>query len=424
MRTWGTSYPVIAAFAFCGGVFAGACAARPASTATTAQRPIEYHAPTSTPAKAALPWAQSTQSPQFVQPPQDLYNLAKDCPRFESGLMRSAAWLAQRQTSHTDAVGTDELKFSLRQSGEPHTGQQSWVLSAAESIDPQLAADRLQRWLISLHPRGELRCGIATAQNELGNQVIAVIAVDALAELAPLPTAARLGQWLTVNAHFLLPAAAAKVVVMGPNGTPRPIPTSSPTAGDVHASVSLDQPGPWLIQVLAQLDSGPSPALEAMVFVDSAPSEDFTEQKAAGESSAAGIADAAAALTAMANAARSEAQLMPLVRDPQLDTLATQQAQAMRAGRQVSHNLGLGGPDQRMAAIGLEATDLGEILSHAGDAISAHRVIWASPSHRAALLEPRFTSLGIGVALDEDRSIWVCELLTNFGSAGKILPPP
>jgi uncharacterized protein YkwD len=56
----------------------------------------------------------------------------------------------------------------------------------------------------------------------------------------------------------------------------------------------------------------------------------------------------------------------------------------------------------------------GENVAHNLDVTHAHRAQWASPSHRENLLQPRFDRIGIGVALDPDGSIWVCEVFADF----------
>jgi uncharacterized protein YkwD len=57
-------------------------------------------------------------------------------------------------------------------------------------------------------------------------------------------------------------------------------------------------------------------------------------------------------------------------------------------------------------------------VAHARSIARAHRVLWASPSHRGNLLDPSFSKFGIGVARDSDGSVWVCELFSNSDGAG------
>lgn len=387
--------------------------------------------PPKSPAKTASPtepttvtgpyhWEPTTRLPQWVEPDAKLRDLAKRCQRFELGLMHVAEQVAQRQAQHGAALAPDELKFALRSAGVPQVWEKVWSLSG-QKLNPEDATQRIDAWLGKRQPIGELRCGIAAATSQ-DLEALVVIAIDALGDLAPIPTHAHLGEWISVDAQLHVPTRNAKVVVMGPTGAPRALLTSAPRNDRVIARVAVDQPGPWLIQVLSEHDAGPRPTLEAMVFVDSEPPSHFEQHAALGETAGQGIADQHTALLRMINAARSNSGLNAVVPDPDLGRLAAEHVQAMLAAQQVAHDLGSGGPADRIAAGGLNAVVVGENLATASSLVNAHRALWSSPSHRSAMLEPRFTAVGIGVATGEDRSIWVCELFANFGATGKIAP--
>ena len=84
-------------------------------------------------------------------------------------------------------------------------------------------------------------------------------------------------------------------------------------------------------------------------------------------------------------------------------------------GVALAHDTGLGTPAERAARAGIDARVLGENVAHALDAERAHRTLWASPSHRKNLLDPRFDALGLGVAVDsDDGSLWVSEIFARL----------
>lgn len=331
--------------------------------------------------------------------------------------MRAAQQVAERQATDSTALDNDERRFALHAAGSPHVWERWWSL-VGTGIDERDAQQRLQAWLGTVDGPGELRCGLGHARGAQGETLVAV-AVRAIADLQPVPTRARLGQWLDLRAQLLVPTEGTKVILLGPGRVPRPLPTPTLRGQRLDTRVSLDKPGPWLIQVLSVHDSGPRPALEAMVFVDSDPPSRFEHEATPGEQAGLAATDAASAMTSMLNYARAQSGLGPLQRDPRLDRLASEHARAMQQTRQLAHDLGSGGPAQRIAQAGLVAAVTGENLAYAQDAQSAHRFLWASPAHRTGMLEPRFDSLGVGIAEDENRSIWVCELYANFAAAGK-----
>jgi uncharacterized protein YkwD len=110
----------------------------------------------------------------------------------------------------------------------------------------------------------------------------------------------------------------------------------------------------------------------------------------------------------MVNAARASEGLRALRPNATLTQLASEHATMMRGVRRTAHDTGEGDLTARLARAGLSLT-AGENVAHAASVALAHRVLWASPSHRQNLLTAGFDSIGIGVALDEDGSVWVCE---------------
>jgi uncharacterized protein YkwD len=203
--------------------------------------------------------------------------------------------------------------------------------------------------------------------------------------------------------------------VLGPNGAPYAVPTSF-DGRRARARFRADRPGAFLIQLLAYVAGGPRPVLEATVYADVPPPTSFFGAAAPGEPvlPLAGNADKAAALLAMVNQARASEQSPPLERDATLDGIAERHAQAMRQQRRIAHDAGDGDPRSRVDAASLGILATGENVAHNLDVTRAHRALWASPSHRENLLQPRFDRVGIGVALDPDGSIWVCEVFADF----------
>jgi uncharacterized protein YkwD len=289
----------------------------------------------------------------------------------------------------------------------------AWTLQGADLESPG-AVERMRAWLASFDDGGERRCGVARADAR-GGQVLAVVAVDALADLEPLPVRWRAGAWVDVNASFLVPASAAKVIVLGPSGAPMPVPTSF-DGQRARARFHADRPGAFLVQLLADVAGGPRPVLEASVYADASPPSSYVGDAAPGEPTGPldPRADRATALLAMINQARESERSPALERDARLDAIAESHAQAMRRQRRVAHDAGDGDPQSRVEAAALDPLTTGENIAHAHDIRRAHRVLWASPSHRENLLQARFDRVGIGVAPDPDGSIWVCEVFADF----------
>jgi uncharacterized protein YkwD len=314
----------------------------------------------------------------------------------------------------------DELAFAMRREGEPHPWPHVWTLAGTDLAHEDVPA-QLRKFLASFSEGGTRRCGVARAHRADGMDSIAVVVVDALADLAPLRTRARVGQWLHLSAEMRVVATSAKLVVLGPVGAPRTVPTSLHD-GRVDATFAPDVPGAFLVQLVAVMSEGPLPVLDAMIFADSDPPSELTELPAPGEL-AEPIDDDADTLFAMVNGARRMTERAPLARDPSLDRIAEAHAAAIARLGRLAHDAGDGNPVSRVRAAGLVASSVGENVAHAMNctesrqrscAKMAHRRLWASPSHRENLLDARFRSLGVGAVKGPDGSLWVCELFAHF----------
>jgi hypothetical protein len=367
---------------------------------------------------ASQVWQERIASPSPVPAPSGYEALSKRCTSFEAGLIRAAARVAARQASDDQLLDSDELMFELHAAGVPQVWARQWSLSGRK-LNRADVIRRVEPWLASIPGTGRLRCGIAeahaTAKDGSEVQSVAMVAVDAIADLAPVPLEPRVGEWLQIDAELLTPISEAKVFLLGPTGPPNSVPTSV-QKGHVKAKVHPDQPGPWLIQVVGVLSSGPRPILEAMIFPGVTPPASFMDGQAPGEEMSEGMSDDAAALTRMINAARESEGARPLARNSELDEIAARHASAMKKARQAAHDLGQGDPPARLAAAGITA-ESGENVARAKNIRAAHRALWASPSHRGNLIARRWDTLGIGIAKDDDGSVWLCELFVKFGGA-------
>jgi uncharacterized protein YkwD len=357
-------------------------------------------------------WASETVSPQRVEVTSPLEReLLSLCQRGDAGLDRVARALAQSQALGNGMLDSEHVTHELRAAGVPQVWPRAWAIVGNPSVDEAKAG--LAQWLASFSEGGERRCGVGTAKLDDGREVISVLAVDALADLSPMPIQARLGQWIQVKAHLLEAAVEAEIVVLGPRGAPRTVPTTLHGA-EIRGTFSVDQVGGWKVQVLPTFPSGPRPVLEALVFVDQDPPVEYQASPVPGEDAAIPSADPATALFSMLNRARTLENLGALRRTEQLDAAAKAHAEAMMQARTLAHDVGAGNPGLRLQALGLHPKVAGENVAHALSVVRSHRALWESPSHRSNLLHPAFTHVGIGLALDTDGSYWVCEMFVSF----------
>jgi hypothetical protein len=350
-----------------------------------------------------LRWADETTSPR---PSGSEARILAACPETDRALDAIAADVATQSLAATDV---EALTYAMRAAGEPHVWPRAWMLEG-KTIDLAEANTRLGAWLGGSHHLGRQRCGVALS-SRLGRETIAAIAVDAEADLERVPMRARTSSWIDLDARILVPASGAKVVVLGPTGTPRTLPTSFGN-GRVKARANVDQPGSWLFQILLDGDRGPRPVLEAMVFAGVEPPASQPWSRAPGEEDAP-TGDPGATLERMLAAARQTEALPALVRHADLDRIARDHAERMMRTNVLAHDAGDGDPKERIDRAGMAAGEVGENVAHAANVALAHRALWSSPSHRSNMLERRFDRVGVGTVTAPDGSVWVTELFAR-----------
>ena len=370
-------------------------------------------------ARAANRWVTATRSPwpvanEEARDPREIA-LAAVCGTEDAALTRVAREVAAERARGLGTSNLDAIVARLRVAGEPHVRPRVFIATGRAPIDdtklrPDLARRGAGSSAAEMSWGGRARCGIAIEATPQGFEVLVALRIDALADLAPLATRARTGEWLVFEAHLYLHARAASVIVLGPRGAPRTVPTTlDPATGIARARFVLDQPGAFTVQLVADVAEGPRPVLEARVFADVAPSAPAEEPAAPGED-AGGTGDDAGALGRMVAALRAFEGAPPLARDERLDALARAHAEQMRDGGAVAHDLGDGDFKARFEAEGtLDARAVGENVAHAGTLALAHRALHASPSHRINLLRADYTHIGLGVARAADGGVYVCE---------------
>jgi uncharacterized protein YkwD len=368
-------------------------------------------------AAPALKWTESIGSPRPPaggKPRDD--ELSAVCPDGDVALRTVAAQLAARSVAADDV---EAVAYALRVAGDPHVWPRAFLLEG-KSIDFFEAKTRIKAWLGTFRQPARLRCGIVMDRSADDKQVVAAVAIDAQADLAPMPVRARPGSWIEIDAKILVPASGAKVIVLGPSGAPRTLLTSF-SEGRAKARANVDREGTWLFQVLLDGATGPRPVLETYVFAGVEPPGAQPHHPAPGEQ-AGRDANAAMALARMTMMARRSEGLPGLVRDAALERVAQRHAEHMKRTRQLGHDVGDGDPKERLERAGISMAQVGENVAHAANVVLAHRALWSSPSHRENLLQPRFDRVGVAVSADPDGSVWVAELFAMSSPEAPALP--
>lgn len=339
---------------------------------------------------AAAIWAADVAAPHPLAAGADAPLYAR-CGAPDAALSRVAAAVVRMRADGKAPPHALALAELVRAAGAPYVGPRAWSLA---SDDADRIVSRLERWTRAA-PALPMRCGVARGASRDGTPLVAAVAAPAPADLEPMPSRARSGQWLALEARLRVRAQGAKVVLLGPRGRPRRV-LGSLSGGVVRSRFALDQPGRWLVQLVADLDEGPRPVVEVTVFVDVPPEPDR-------ESPAVKVAQSPAGLGALLAAARRAEGLAPLARDAALDRVALAHAERMARRGHVAHDAGDGSPTERVERAGIEARRVGENVGSAPSVERIHHALWRSPSHRENMLHPDHRRVGIALVEREGR---------------------
>lgn len=354
-------------------------------------------------------WPEVTRSPWPVSVELDAAAreraLAGACGAPDAALHRVARAIAERRARGLGTPDPDAVTRMLREAGEPHVRPRVMTAAGQAPLEDAILRGKLEELRTP-----QARCGVGLARVPHGGEVLVAVAVEALADLEPLPLRARVGQWLSLEAQLHVRAREAQLVVLGPRGAPRTVPTSlDPTTGRARARFAADRPGAFTVQLVADVEGGPRPLLEARLFADAEPTAEDADEPAPGEETGGGARDAAA-LARMIAALRELEGLPPLARDERLERLAHRHATRMAERGALAHDVGDGDLRARFEEEGLAAVIVGENVARAATLERAHRALHASPSHRMNLLRADYTHVGVAAVEGEDGTLYVCEV--------------
>ncbi|MGH7282674.1 MAG: CAP domain-containing protein [Polyangiaceae bacterium] len=328
------------------------------------------------------------------------------CGSADGGLDRVARALVLRRMQHLPAIDQGALVDLLRDHGAPYVWPRAWVATAHDTTALDLA---FGTWSKAERAIGVRRCGVVRSKDATGATFIAAVEADALADLSPLPIHAHVGTWLTLDSRLLVAASDARAVLIEPGGSTRRL-LSSYDGGEVLARFTPDRAGVFTVQVVADVDGGPRPVLEARVIADVPPAAIPSSDAVPGEKEC-GEQNGEAAFACILQSIRSQNRLELLTHDARLDALARAHAHAMMASNDLAHDAGDGDPTRRFEEAGIVTKIVGENVAHAESLVGAVRSLYASPSHRDNMLSPELDRFGVAVLVAPDGSVWVVEEL-------------
>jgi len=257
----------------------------------------------------------------------------------------------------------------------------------ADSVGQRLARQSYTHFGAAVIPRQGLTLAIVTLSARF-------------VELDPLPREVRGGSTTRLVGRLVGAHSNPVLAVTGPDGS-----TSRQTGGQgprFELPLATTDPGVYRVELLAEGPRGDTVIANFPIYAGVDAPTSVTIHSGAGAEGGS-PADVATALVALLNDAREGVGAGPLERADDVDEIALAHSQDMVENEFVGHQSPTtGGAPDRVHRAGLES---GLILENIGRGYSAseiHRGLMSSPGHRANVLNPDVTHVGVGVVAEAE----------------------
>lgn len=234
-------------------------------------------------------------------------------------------------------------------------------------------------------------------------RVSAVVYGSVALRIEPIPRFFEPGERVTLRGEIDPRFDFSHVYLTKPDGT---VEERRMTSRALDYATTLHAAGKYRVEVVGDGPSGPVVIANVPLFVGVA--ERSLERKPAAPVSP---GQAEARIFELLNLARNAARLRPVAPDDELRQVALGHSKDMAEHHFFSHvSPSTGQPADRVKRAGVLVTESAENIAQAPTAEDVHDGLMESPGHRAAMLDPRFTHVGIAAIMNEDRGLTVTML--------------
>lgn len=338
-------------------------------------------------------------------------------PRLDGALGRAAKDEAERQARQENAPeALPDLRAYLQSYGVSDYQVRGLSLRAPDlaALTAQLSP-RLAEWF----KEGYVRLGIGLAKREDG-LALAVFGVRRLLQLAPLAKRQAPRKALPLDGRLLAPLKKLELSVSAPDGKLSRETVLAVPNGAFSLSLALDQRGVYRVELLG--DEGQGPRVLDLFSLEVGVQAAGTALEAPRLPEPKDESAARERTLDFINAQRRLQKLPPLRLSPRLCELE-QRAIETPQGALVHRDAQGQSPEERLTGAGLAYLAYGENLGRQRDFTALLQSFLDSPAHRANLVNPQFTDLGLGVRRDTRSGEWTLGQLFLWPDAPRQLRP-
>lgn len=327
-------------------------------------------------------------------------------PAADARLFRACQELAE-VVPEDGIVAYNVVEFALQRHGiiepSPH------LLVVWGHIDePQLIVDQLRTRLAEILADGaHARVGIGAARrNPDGTGAVVFALQGSGVATKPIPRAVPAGGSFTVDAVVESRYRDPELIVTRDDGATEHVPIVAGRSGGFTASVSCGKHvGRQQVEITASDAAGSTVLANFPVWCGTDPPQSITIEPTHEDDVIVDAAEAERRMLALINRDREAAGLRPVEWDDRVAQVSRAHSEDMRKTKIVAHiSPTTGSAADRVRAANIKTAVVLENVARAYGVGEAHAGLMNSPGHRANVLTPQATHVGVGVILGEEIS--------------------
>lgn len=340
-------------------------------------------------------------------------------PFFDARLS-SASTVFAENVPEGGALNRRFIDYYLSQQGiaEPYPKVVSFAFTSNAREDFLQKLGEAMTRIVPSAQGADLRVGVGyTEKNGKIHLILAMLPGRLLMD--EVPRQVDPGETIRVGGSVAKAYRSPRLVITSPDGTTQTLRAQSKDASFLFEA-ALPNKGRYEVEIVADGASGPEVCGLFTVYsgieLPSAPT--LVEP---GRDKAVTADEAEKIIFDLVNEARKKAGLSPLLPLPSAQKVARAYSEEMRSTGKVGHISEISGkPEDRLKKGGVKSPLILENVARSYSPEDAHAGLMDSPGHRANVLNPKVTHLGVGVAVDfppnSPPAYYVTEAFAKIGS--------
>jgi uncharacterized protein YkwD len=311
-------------------------------------------------------------------------------------LAELALWLAQCDANHVE-VDSKLITLGSQRLGIPFADPVAVQVTFSTGVDAERLVATLQQSIEPLpRNRAYARYGVGVTRDGDGLKGIVLVSM-ADVTLRPLPRKLPRGGELRLAGTLADAYAFARLSVTLPTGK---VVSFQSTGKQFDGGFAVPETGIYQVELLGDGATGPVVVANFPIYVDSPEPEAPSTTRNATEDQNLTAAQIEEILLGLVNGERAKSSLPAVKKSDELAEVATGHSRDMVDHAFFAHvSPTTGTTEERVMKSKLPLISLGENIAEGSNVQEIHQSLLKSPAHRAVIIDPQFTHVGIGVVV-------------------------